>query len=197
VVSVTAVFAPDGDREGDDRRSDRAQIVLVAAAVVAVAFLSMTLAYAQLGYDADRDGAGAVDVAAVSDVDRSLSASLRAAARDVDGEYRWADRRQAGEAVRDAVEGDIERVQRVHADESRSLSVTFDDSTAAAWAREHCPGGAGREFGRCRSIDGVVVQERAGETTVVAAAVRIRIVSPAERTTVTTVLRVTSSDRTA
>jgi hypothetical protein len=187
----------DGD-SGDDR----AQVVLVAAAVVAVAFLSMTLAYAQLGYDADRTGAGAgaVEVASVEEVERDLAASFRAAVRDrawdagdgvgPDGTARR--ERAVAERIRTVVADDADRLEAAHAEESRSLAVTFDDATATSWAETNCPGGPGREFGPCGSVGGVVVQERAGEVTVVAAAFRIRIVSPAESTTAAVVVRVIS-----
>ncbi|MGQ4554560.1 DUF7261 family protein [Halobellus sp. GM3] len=180
--------AGESSRSG---RRDRGQLVLVAAAVVAVAFLSMTLAYAQLGYDADRRGAGAVDVASLSTLDGELSAAFRAAVRDVEGDYRWSERARATADVRSSLEDAADRLERAHADESRSLTVTFDEAAATEWARERCPGGDGRDFGPCRASGGVVIQERAGETTVVAAAFRIRIVSPAETTTATSVPRLT------
>lgn len=184
---------PQSPRGGPLRGDDRAQIVLVAAAVVAVAFLSMTLAYAQLGYDADRTAAGAVDVASLAEIDRSLTASFRTAVRDAETDagrdVSWRDRGSLVERIRTDVGTDIGRLERSHADESRAVTVTFDDAAATRWAAEHCPSGRGRDFGSCRAIDGVVVQERAGETTVVAAAVSVRIVSPAESTTATLSLR--------
>lgn len=172
---------------------DRGQIVLVAAAVVAVAFLSMTLAYAQLGYDADRAGAGRVAVASVSEIDRSLTGSLRAAAREArrtDDARRWQDRRTVARRVAASLAADSDRLERAHAGESRSVVIELDDAAATQWARERCPDGPGRAFGPCRAIDGVVVQERADETAVVAAAFRIRVVSPAESTRATVVSRV-------
>ncbi|MFB6092400.1 MAG: hypothetical protein ABEK02_05255 [Haloquadratum sp.] len=173
----------------DRMRGGRGQIVLVAAAVVAIALLSMALAYAQLGYDADREGAGAVDVASMAGIQHSLSASLQVAASDTAGRYAWTERSVAAARVRGAVSADADRLERVYADESRALTVAFDNASARRWAREHCPRGRGRRFGLCRAIGGVVVQSRAGETTVVAAAVRVRVVSPAESTTATAVLR--------
>ncbi|MBB6647539.1 DUF7261 family protein [Halobellus ruber] len=184
---------PWSGRRGRTGCGDRGQIVLVAAAVVAVAFLSMTLAYAQLGYDADRTGAGAVEVASVSEVDRRLTGSLRAAAREArrGGDTpTWQDRRPIARRVAASLDADGDRLERVHAGESRSVVIELDSAAAARWARERCPDGPGRAFGPCRAIDGVVVQERADETAVVAAAFRIRIVSPAESTTATVVPRV-------
>lgn len=185
--------APDSSRlHGSGSGADRGQIVLVAAAVVAVALLSMTLAYAQLGYDGDRTGAGSVEVASVSEVDRSLTGSLRATAREVrrGDDHAWRDRRMVAERVAASLDADADRLERAHAEESRSLTVELDDAAATQWARERCPDGDGREFGPCRVIDGVVVQERADETAVVAAAFRVRVVSPDESTTALVVSRV-------
>ena len=185
--------ASDSSRlQGSGSGADRGQIVLVAAAVVAVALLSMTLAYAQLGYDGDRTGAGSVEVASVSEVDRSLTGSLRATAREVrrGDDHAWRDRRTVAERVAASLDADADRLERAHAEESRSLTVELDDAAATQWARERCPDGDGREFGPCRVIDGVVVQERADETAVVAAAFRVRVVSPDESTTALVVSRV-------
>jgi hypothetical protein len=190
---VVGVSASGSSRlQGSGSGADRGQIVLVAAAVVAVALLSMTLAYAQLGYDGDRTGAGSVEVASVSEVDRSLTGSLRATAREVrrGDDHAWRDRRTVAERVAASLDADADRLERAHAEESRSLTVELDDAAATQWARERCPDGDGREFGPCRVIDGVVVQERADETAVVAAAFRVRVVSPDESTTALVVSRV-------
>ena len=181
----------DGGPDSAAPSGDRGQIVLVAAAVVAVALLSMTLAYAQLGYDADRTGAGAM-VASVSELDRSLTGSLRTAAREARhraDDRSWRGRRSVADGVKESLRADIGRIERAHVAESRSLSIELQETAATQWARSRCPDGRGRDFGPCRAIGGVVVQERAGETTVVAATFRIRIVSPAESTTVLIVSR--------
>lgn len=49
-----------------------------------------------------------------------------------------------------------------------------NESATRAWARENCPVGPNRQFGACRASDGVVVQERAGDTTVLAVAFDVR-----------------------
>ncbi|WP_049986761.1 DUF7261 family protein [Halobellus rufus] len=175
----------------DAARTDRAQVVLVAAAVVAVAFLTMTLAYAQLGYDGDRTGAGSVDVVAVEDVERSLGSSFRAAVREeanAERDSSWGARDAVVQRVRDGVDADSGRLEAVYAEGDRSLVVAFDEAAAGEWRESNCPAGPGRAFGPCRAIDGVVVQERVGETTPIAAAFRIRVVSPAESTTATVVV---------
>jgi len=56
-----------------------------------------------------------------------------------------------------------------------AYSVDYNRSAARAWAREGCPKGPGRRFGSCDARDGVVVQERAGETTLLAVAFDVRV----------------------
>jgi hypothetical protein len=46
-----------------------------------------------------------------------------------------------------------------------------------------------RQFGRCIATDGFVLQERAGDATLLAVAVDLRIIAPDERTRVTLLLR--------
>jgi hypothetical protein len=189
---VVGVIRSHGDGAERTRPSgDRGQVVLVAAAVVAVALLSMTVAYAQLGYDADRRGAGA-RVAPVSEIDQGLTGSLRTAAREArhrTDDRSWRDHRAVARRVTESLRSDIDRLERAHAAERRSLSIELQDTAATQWARSRCPDARGRDFGPCRTIGGIVLQKRAGETVVVAAAFRIRIVSPAESTTLTTVSR--------
>lgn len=180
-----------GDAVGVVRvSSDRGQVVLLAAVVVAVALVPMTLAYAQLGYDADRtETPGPTDPSGVDEARETLRTSLVVAAADVDGEYTWGNRDAAADAVRDAVDADARRLVRERAGEERSLTVSANGSAASRWAGRRCPRGDGRAFGSCLVEDGVVVQERAGETTVVAAAFDLSVVGPGERSTVTVVVR--------
>jgi hypothetical protein len=45
------------------------------------------------------------------------------------------------------------------------------------------------QFGRCVAFDGFVLQERAGDATLLAVAVDLRVVGPDERSRVTLLLR--------
>lgn len=167
---------------------DRGQVVLLAAVVVAVALVPMALAYAQLGGD-PAPGTGDVGRGVgVDDARRALSTSLTEATVSTDGEYRWRDRGAAVDAVRSELAGDLTRLEDAAAAE-RSLVVAYNESEAAGWAARNCPGGRGREFGPCDVEDGVVVQRRANETAVVAAAFDLRAVAPGERTNATVVVR--------
>lgn len=165
---------------------DRGQVVLLAAVVVAVALVPMTFAYAQLSY---APGDGERSAADVDDVRRALSTAFTGAATEIDGEYRWRNRTAAVGEVRAELAGDVARVERAAADGGLSLLVSYDDAEAETWAAENCPGGRGRAFGPCRADDGVVVQQRGNETTVVAAAFDLSVVSASERTNATIVVR--------
>ena len=73
---------------------------------------------------------------------------------------------------RDNPRGELGRVDRGIAAE-----IVQNGSAAAAWASESCPVGRGREFGACESRGGLVLQERAGETYLVAVAFDVTVVS--------------------
>ena len=53
--------------------------------------------------------------------------------------------------------------------------VTYNASAASDWAATNCPGGPGRQFGPCEVDRGVVVQERAGRTHVLAVALDVTV----------------------
>jgi hypothetical protein len=58
---------------------------------------------------------------------------------------------------------------------SSTCLASFNQSQAADWAVDKCPNGPRRHFGACRAIRGVVVQDRAGETHVLAVGFDIHI----------------------
>lgn len=165
---------------------DRGQVVLLAAVLVAVALVPMAVAYAQLA--ADSAPGDAAEGVTVDDARRALSTSFTDAAVSTDGAYHWRDREAAVAAVREELSGDVRRLEAAAAAD-RSLVVSSNESEAAGWAARNCPDGRGRAFGPCEAEDGVVVQRRANETAVVAAAFDLRSVGPAERTNATVVVR--------
>lgn len=170
-------------------RSDRGQLVLLAAALVAVALVPMAFAFLQLGAHPD--------VASSTDGNRPAEDAVRAAERaaanasaGVSGAYPWAARADAVAAFGRAFDADAARIERSRLRESVALRVETNASAAAAWAGTRCPGGPNRQFGPCDALDGVVVQERVGETTVVALAVDVTVTEPRGTTAVTVVLAV-------
>lgn len=167
--------------------SRRGQLVLVAAVVVAAALVPMLVAYLQLGYPADA-AVERTDPPSVSDARRALDvATYRAATAVVRTD------RSSANASASLVERDLARAAESldarGAPRDRVYRVRGNESAATVFARTNCPGGERRQFGRCRVVDGVVVQNRVGTWTVVAVAVDLRIVGPETRTRVTFVLR--------
>lgn len=153
---------------------DRAQLVLLAAAVAALALVPLVGAYLQLGYAPNAGAPVERPAAALSDVNRSLSAAVRTAVRPSSRPPAWANRSRVAASVRAEVTRTAARI------EARSdgvvREVTVDAAAAARWS--DCPDGPGRRFGPCEAHDGVVVQQRLGETYVVTVPVTVRAVGP-------------------
>ncbi|MFD1512734.1 DUF7261 family protein [Halomarina rubra] len=179
------------DDAGDDAGRfgrDRAQFVLAAAAVVAVALAPAVLAYLQLGYHPDAAANDDYD-APLADADRVLSRSLHAAGTNATG-ANWSARERVVERVRTDLAPRIRTLEGSRVADGVAYAVEYDEAAARAWAREHCPRGDGRAFGTCEAVDGVVVQERAGETTVVAAAFDVRVTTDRGEYAATVIARV-------
>lgn len=170
---------------GDD---DRGQTVLLAAAVLALALVPMTVAYLQLsahpdvaaGHD-DPDGERTVT---------ELERVLYDARAGVPATYAWENRTDAVATVRARAATPIDRLERAGVADGVTRSVTYNETAAARRASEACPGGPAREFGDCDAIDGVVVQDRLGETHVLAAAFDVRVTTDRGTTRLTVVVEV-------
>ncbi|MFC7166703.1 DUF7261 family protein [Halospeciosus flavus] len=93
------------------------------------------------------------------------------------------------DAFRTALDPHLDGLRTASLDDGTAIRVERNESTAVAWRRAHCPRGEGRRFGGCQAIDGVVVQNRAGQTHVLAAAFDVRVVAPAGTTRLTVVVR--------
>jgi len=164
-------------------RGQRGQLVLVAAVVVAVALVPIVFAYLQLGYHADvRAGGEYGDPTgdATATLDRALHAAVAAQPTE-----NWSRRTVAVTALRDRLAPRIETVETARLDDGIARTVRFNRTTAQRWADRRCPDGRGRSFGDCRAIDGVVVQERAGDTVVLGIGVDVRVTTERGRTNVT------------
>ncbi|MWG36915.1 DUF7261 family protein [Halomarina oriensis] len=172
----------------DAERRDRAQFVLAAAAVVAVALAPAVLASLQLGYHPDVAANDDYDDP-LADAERLLSRSVHEAGTNATG-ANWSDRAVVVERVRADLAPRIRTLEASRTAEGVAYRVGYDESAASAWAREHCPGGSGRAFGPCEATDGVVLQERAGETTVVAVAFDVRVTTGRGAYDATMVVRV-------
>lgn len=166
----------------------RGQFVLTTAALLAVALAPVVLAYLQLGYhpdvaasDGGRPGADTLP---------ALEGAVHEAGAGVPGEYAWTERGAAVDAVRTRLDSRLRAIERARVEAGVARTVTYNDSAAADWAAADCPGGPDRQFGPCRVDRGVVVQERAGRTHVLAVGLDLRVTGPDRTASLTTVIRV-------
>lgn len=163
----------------------RGQMVLLAAVAIAVALVPMLLAYLQLGY-APAVGSPSADHGPA--VQRTMERALLEAGDGVPANYSWSDRQAAVTAVRNRLAPTRESLNRSALERGTALQVSLNASLASDWANASCPGGPGREFGPCVADRGVVVQERAGETHVLAAGVDVHVVRQDGETRLWTVI---------
>lgn len=154
----------------------RAQLVVAAAVVAAIALIPVVAAYLQLGDRADvRAASGYTDPA--GNARRVLHRDVHRAAAPVAGNYSWRERGRAVTAVRNALAPRLDALRSARVTEGTASRVAYNETAASRWAGSHCPGGRGRQFGACRANRGFVVQRRAGETTVLAAAFDVTVVT--------------------
>ncbi|MFC7044783.1 hypothetical protein ACFQH6_04545 [Halobacteriaceae archaeon GCM10025711] len=155
--------------------------------MAAIALVPAVVAYLQLGYHDDlraRDGF----TSPAENADRLLHRSLHRSAANVT-EYDWSERDAAVETVRDRLEPGLDALRRSRLTHGTVYRVSANRTAASEWAGDHCPGGPGREFGACDAIDGVIVQDRTGQTHVVAAAFDVRVTTDRGTVSFTTVVR--------
>ena len=144
-------------------RGRRAQLVLAAAAVIAVGLAPIVIAYLQVGYYPDvGPSAGAAD--SDGDVVRALERSVHDARTGVAGNYSWSEREAAVATVEGRLDPRLETLRTARLRRGVVHGIEYNASAARAWAAEDCPGGPDREFGDCEAHGGIVVQERAGRT---------------------------------
>jgi len=170
-----------GDRE-------RAQFVVLAAAVVAVALAPVVLSYLQLGYHADARAAAEYDDP-VGNAERFLERAVHDSAADIPGEYEWRDRRAAVDVVQDRLDGHRETLATSRVEEGVVYATGYNLSVADDRQRRNCPGGPDRDFGRCESRRGIVIQERDDDTHVLAVALDVTVTTPRGEHEVTVVVR--------
>jgi len=181
------VTHPSGLAVGE--RDDRAQFVLLAGVVVALALVAMLTAYLQLGYAAD---------VRTTDTDRTLvdgraylDRATHGAARPLRGEYSWSERGQAVTGLRARLDPRLAELERSRVAEGVVYRTGYNQTVAAQWARAECPGGGAgsdRAFGACEADRGVVIQERAGRTLVLAVAYDLSVTREDEQTGATFVV---------
>lgn len=153
---------------------NRGQLVLVAAVLIIVALVPIVFAYLQLGYDADIEASG--DYAdPLANAERFLSRAVHETGANISTDYTWDRRSSAVTKVHDRLQPRILVLERSQITEGTAYRVSYNNSAAVAWAITHCPSGPARQFGPCEIDRSVIVQERAGETHVLAVAVDVTI----------------------
>jgi hypothetical protein len=170
------------------RDDGRGQLVLVAAAVLALALVPLSFAYLQLGYHADVRAASA-DESPGSETVRLLERAVHEASGEATGQP-WPGRAGAAAQVNRTLSEDIDAIEAAQVERGIAAEILQNGTAAGAWADANCPGGPeGRQFGPCETRGGLVLQERAGETHLVAVAFDVSVVSERGEAELTVVIR--------
>ncbi len=169
-------------------RPERAQLVLAAAALIALVLVPVAVAHVQLGYHPD--------VAASTDYDghsanaeRFLERAVHEGGANATGRP-WSERDRAVGAVREDLAPRLDTLEASQVTEGVAYTTRYNRSAAEGWGATNCPGGSGRQFGPCVADRGVVVQERAGVTVVLAVALDVEVTTPRGYRDLTFVVRV-------
>lgn len=152
----------------------RGQLVLAAAALVAVALIPVVAAYLQLGYVPQTDGAA--DGRPGGHADRVLTRAVGSTSPDLASSYTWSEREDAVDAFRGDLASRLDALRTSRLTDGTAYVVEYAPGVARNWTTGSCPGGPDRQFGGCEVVDGVLVQDRDGRTHVVAVAFRVRVV---------------------
>ena len=149
---------------------DRGQLVLVAAGLIAVALVTLAVAYAQLGYAPDRAGVeGGLDDRTLGEIELAVFE----VAADRHGRYVAGEEETARAETLTALDAEFDGLASARHVDRISLQIETDESAAERWTDRNCPGGEGRAFGNCTAADGIVLQERAGSLHVLAVALDV------------------------
>lgn len=166
----------------------RGQLVLAAAAVIALAIAPVVLAYLQLGYHDDVVASSEYDDPAAN-AKLFLERAVHEESEGIPGEFRWSNRRAGISLVRERLARRLAVLAGSRVAEGTAYEVAYNETAAKRWVVANCPGGRGRVFGPCEAHRGVVVQERAGETHVLAVAFDTTVTTERGRTGLTLVVR--------
>jgi hypothetical protein len=160
---------------GNNRNNmNRGQLVLVAAVVIVIALVPIVFAYLQLGYNADIEASG--DYAdPMANAEQLLGRAVHEAGANISTDYAWNRHSSAVTEVHDRLQSRILVLERSRITEGTAYHVSYNDSAAAAWITANCPTEPARQFGSCETDRGVIIQERAGETHVLAVALDVMI----------------------
>lgn len=171
------------------RDGERGQLVLAAAAVLVVALAPVVLAYLQLGYHADVAASTEYD-APVANAERLLERAVHEVGTNATGRP-WSERDQTVRTVRNRLDQPLSMLATARIESGTAYETSYNQSAAANRAADRCPDGPNRDFGDCVAEDGVVVQERVGETHVLAVALDVTVTTERGEREVTLVVEST------
>lgn len=166
----------------------RGQLVLVAAAVVAVALVPILIASLQLGYHDDVRATADYDDDPSADVLRVLERAVATESASIPKQYAWAANDSATSAVRTGLGPRLDRLQTSRIESGVYCDVTYNRTVTRQWKNANCPSGPDRQFGDCAADRGVVVQNRVGRTHVLAVGFDVTTTTERGEATVTVVL---------
>ena len=178
--------------QGGRRRPDRGQLVLLAAAALAIALVPVLFAYLQLGYHGDVTASADYDSPG-RNAERFLERAVHESSTDVPDTFDWTARQDAVDTVRTRLDSRVTTLQAARVESGTATRVGYNRSAAEAWNSTHCPDGPDRQFGPCESRQGVVVQDRLGETHVLAVAVDVTTTTDRGTKRLTLIVQPTSS----
>jgi len=160
-----------------DGLTQRAQVVLVAGAIVALALVVPLSMMVELRAVQTQPGVEPMDVGVL---DRQLHAIVRAAATETD---------RSPSAMHEQIHADVgvvESHQRAH---GRVVQVALADAAASERARESCP------VGECRGEQGLIISTDARGDRVVGVVFTTVVLGPDERGSLTTTVWVDTAAR--
>ncbi|WP_336336835.1 DUF7261 family protein [Haloarcula brevis] len=166
----------------------RGQLVLVAAAVVAVALVPILVASLQLGYHDDVRATADYDDDPTADALRVLERAVATESASVPKQYAWAARDSATAAVRGGLQPRLDRLRTSRVEAGVYYDVSYNGTAAREWSVADCPSGPDRQFGDCVATRGIVVQDRVGRTHVLAVGFDVTATTERGETTVTVVV---------
>jgi len=155
--------------------SRRSQLVLVAAGVIAMGLLPIVLAYTQLGY-AGMATTEPSATTATEDARRAIERAAFDASEPYQGLRPWSQRRVVADRAAGRFDARVASIETAGIERGLHHAIERNASAATAWANSNCPGGPNRQFGPCDARGGIVLQERGGDTHLVAIAVDLRTV---------------------
>jgi hypothetical protein len=172
-----------------NNNGNRGQLVLVAAVVIVVALAPIVFAYLQLGYNADIEASGEY-ADPMANAERLLGRAVHEAGANISANYAWNRHSNAVTEVHDRLQPRILVLEQSRIAEGTAYHVSYNDSAATAWTTVNCPMGPARQFGSCETNRGVIIQERAGETHVLAVALDVVITTEQGRIEATMIVPV-------